>query len=414
MRYAGPGATAQAERCMRCGNCQAVCPVYREERLESGVARGRLAAIRRLQAGELEPDDALYKRVFKCTLCMACEAHCPSGVRTQTAFLGAREALADRTPLFKGLVCRVLQGGPGDTARALKAARLVQRAAFATLGRDHLRPRLPLGLFFRRIIPQVAPRPLTAGPEVYRPAGRPRARVAFFTGCMLNYVYARTGRAVVQVLVGLGFEVVVPRGQHCCGTPLLAAGKTGAARELARYNVTLFSEVRADLVVTACASCGGALRHGFSDLTGAEEARALAEIACDFAMLIADGRLSTGFRGAVTYHHPCHLIRGQGVSEEPVALLEGLGGAQYVASADADSCCGGGGTFSLEYYGLARRIGARKVSAALKAGARALVTECPACVMHLTDCVHLAGAPLEVLHLADLLTLEGESAGCLT
>ena len=44
----------------------------------------------------------------------------------------------------------------------------------------------------------------------------------------------------------------------------------------------------------------------------------------------------------VTYHDPCHLKRGLGISEEPRQLIRDAG-YELVEMNDADACCGFGG-----------------------------------------------------------------------
>ncbi|MBS4024044.1 MAG: hypothetical protein KGZ96_00045 [Clostridia bacterium] len=49
-------------------------------------------------------------------------------------------------------------------------------------------------------------------------------KVAFFTGCVTNYIYTGVGQATINVLAKNRIDVVVPKTQHCCGAPILIHG----------------------------------------------------------------------------------------------------------------------------------------------------------------------------------------------
>ena len=55
--------------CMRCGMCQAVCPLYAETGRESDVARGKLALLDGLMHEMFKDPDGVFERLNKCLLC---------------------------------------------------------------------------------------------------------------------------------------------------------------------------------------------------------------------------------------------------------------------------------------------------------------------------------------------------------
>src|SRR5512147_584283 len=81
---------ADTEQCMKCGFCSYVCPVYQEERIEAGVARGKNELIKRLLSGELEINRDLADRLYKCTSCMACTESCPAKAPIPRLIVAAR------------------------------------------------------------------------------------------------------------------------------------------------------------------------------------------------------------------------------------------------------------------------------------------------------------------------------------
>ena len=405
----------QLARCIRCGTCRSVCPVFRETGNESATARGKVKLIDAVVRGQLELTPGLAERMSRCLLCKACASGCPSGVRTDELFLTARGALAERNGLpiakrlaFTGLGYRRL------FHLGLRMGAVFQRVAFreAPGGRGFV-PRVPLpsaGLHQRRVIPRLARKPLPVRLRGLAPLAKPRATVAFFPGCMLTYVYPEAGEAVVEVLRANGVEVVVPEALFCCGTPAFTSGDVAAGRHLAARNVATLAAQRCDAIVTGCASCGEALQHGYGLLVEDratrerwEELSGKVRDVSEYLALIGPSAPVGRVAARVTYHDPCHLVRGMGVSREPRELLRSIPGVELIELKDAARCCGSGGTFSLAHYELSRAINDAKLDDAEKTGAEILVTGCPACRMHITDGLVQRGSGMQVVHTAELV-----------
>ena len=62
----------------------------------------------------------------------------------------------------------------------------------------------------------------------------------------------------------------------------------------------------------------------------------------------------------VTYHDPCHLVKGQKISAQPRNVLKAIPGVEYVELPGANDCCGGGGSFQVEHAETSRKITKRK------------------------------------------------------
>ena len=75
--------------CMRCGMCQAVCPLFAETGREADVARGKLALLDGLVQEMFQDPKGVNERLMRCLLCGACAASCPSGSATPGAGVGA-------------------------------------------------------------------------------------------------------------------------------------------------------------------------------------------------------------------------------------------------------------------------------------------------------------------------------------
>jgi glycolate oxidase iron-sulfur subunit len=401
----------EIQRCLKCGLCKSACPVYAEMLDESATARGRIAIAEALREGGLSLSALVSDRLSKCLNCKACMEVCPSGIKVDEIVLAARAEIfrKGRFPFLKKLIFRNLLKRGRLLPPVGRAVAFIERKILRNLPPSSpYRVLLPLVKLDRdRRLPIFAERAFAEElPEVISPKAPARMRVGFFTGCATDLIYTGVGRAVVRALVGEGIEVVVPRDQGCCGVPVYTAGDRETGQGLARRNVEAFAKHKVDAIVTACASCGLALKRDYEGMLGLGHEPLGAKV-YDFAEFLAKHSklkyAATGQAAAkVTYHYPCHLNRGQGIKEAPRKLLGALPNVDFVEMEQADRCCGGAGTFSLSHYDLAKAIGTRKANSIAASGAEVVATSCPSCMMQLADMLGRNGLPQRVVHLAEL------------
>src|SRR3990172_2564645 len=403
-------------RCIKCGNCQPVCPTYIETRDESMVARGRLALSEAVVEGRLGLTDGLMERVSKCLSCMACSESCPTGVDVVKLLTAVRSQVVEDKGLdpISKVVLRVI----------LKNNRLLSFTAKLMGLSVRLYNFLPSdGIFGRiipftkngikRVIPPFGGRHLRKGlPEVLK-VEKPKMRVAFYTGGMTDMVYQDVGRGIISVLKKLNIEIVLPQGQACCGAPAYYMGDRKTALELAKSNIEVFKDLKVDAIITCCATCGTMLKEVYPLLLD-KDAKEVSDKTVDIQKFIAD-RLENiipphpplikgGKRGfKVTYHDPCHLKRGQGVVSAPREILKSIPGIEYIEMKDADRCCGGSGTFSLKYYDFSMAIGKYKAEKIRESSADIVATDCPSCQMQLVDILNRYGVKAKVVHTVQLI-----------
>jgi glycolate oxidase iron-sulfur subunit len=407
--------------CMKCGFCMSACPVYREELVESSVARGRNALVKGLLKGEIDFTPELAERLDKCTLCKTCTANCPAGVNIPSVVVAARaDQFRKRGLTFPYNVIyrsvlprRVLFG------RTVKLAAAAQKLFFPK-GDGTLR-HLPLflsGMGKGRQIPEVAGRFLrqtVPAVNLLPKDTEVKVRAGYMTGCMTDFVFPELGRKIIAFLTRQGVEVVVPREQGCCGAPVyLGAGDFETGRKMADANVKAFAGL--DYIVVDCATCGSAMRdysRYLADTPLREKDYALlakkvvhiTAFLVDILKLPAEEyRAVPAVQGkTVTWHDPCHLSRHMGVREQPRKILKSLKGVKYVEMAEADRCCGMAGGFSLHHYDLSSRIAERKVKNIIDSGADIVVSGCPGCEIQLMDALARRKLPVKVMHIMELL-----------
>jgi glycolate oxidase iron-sulfur subunit len=404
-------------QCSKCGGCQAVCPLYGETQAEPYVARGKIFLIKNYLEGKVELSPKMKEIMSLCLLCKACVENCPNKVPVDQLVLAARREIAKERGISfvkKNVFQHLLQNN-GRLSLAARMGFLYQHSGVQGLVRKSGLLKLISPDLAKKegLLPGMARHPFRQQASKLVACSRPRIRVAYYTGCLTNYVYPGTGLAVLDVLGRNGAEVVIPE-QWCCGIPALASGDEASAVALAHRNIEVFQKAGVDAIVTDCASCGNML-HDYADLIGTSEARIFADKVLDFSQLLDDAiDFRPGTREVpvvATYHDPCHLRRGQGVHTAPRKLIRAVPGLEFREMNEADWCCGAAGSFNLTYYDLSTRIGKRKAENIRKTGAGLVVTGCPSCIMQIDHVLRLEQSPVRVMHLAELLSMTYEKRG---
>ena len=234
--------------------------------------------------------------------------------------------------------------------------------------------------------------------------------MALLSGCVMPALFGATNQATVKVLRHNGCDVLVPKNQTCCGALLLHNGAKAAALDLARRNIEVFSSLELDALIINAAGCGAVMKE-YGDLFKGEllyhdKAERLAAKMKDVAEFLGGIPLKTPtreVRAKVTYHDACHLAHGQGVREQPRALLQTIPGLQLTDLHESDWCCGSAGTYNLTEPEMARRLLNRKVDNIQATEADLVVTGNPGCLMQIRAGLLQRGLPIKAMHTIDLL-----------
>ena len=402
----------EAYQCGKCGLCLAACPVYRVTREETAAPRAKIHLIRSYAEGRLPATDRMQDKLECCLMCGSCTAMCPGGVHHDVLFMRMRNEMAVRrgqSPEMKALGVIL----PRESRR-----RLVARAA--RLGTSGLVQRIIGRMRIGNIPVENFPTPNRIPfrdqvPVVISPDGPARGTVTYFTGCATHHVFEKTGHAVVGVLRRMGYRVLIPAGQECCGLPLFFHGDIQRSEDSIRANIDVLAQADCDAVVVDCATCGSALGRVYPRLMkemGLPEARVrrLAEKVRDIGEFILENfdslepLLDPGRpRLRVTYHLPCHL-RNHGQGEAMVeTLIERLPHVDYRRASDRDACCGGGGMFFNTYPEISKRMADAKIQNAAATGARIWATGCPGCRVQLSGNLPRKGM-LELCHPVEVVS----------
>jgi len=346
-----------------------------------------------------------------CLGCLACVSSCPSGVRYDRLIEATREEVERVHPrsrterAFREAVfalfpyperLRALRG-PLRLYQWLRLGRLVQpvlaRLSPVLAAMESLAP--PLGRA-RRLPERVAAR------------GERRATVGMLTGCVQREFFPQVNSATARVLAMEGCDVLIPRGQGCCGALSLHSGRADEAKAFARATIAAFESV--DAVVVNSAGCGSAMKE-YAELLAdepewADRAEALSARTKDFSeFLVALGPRAERHPLEVTaaYHDACHLAHGQGIRVQPRSLLAGIPGLELREVADPDVCCGSAGTYNLFQPEAAAELGDRKAANVAATGAGLLVAANPGCTLQIATALRRRGMEIAVAHPAQVL-----------
>ncbi len=409
----------QMVACMKCGMCQAVCPVFAETMQEADVTRGKIALLEKLAHEMVKDPDQVNEKLNRCLLCGSCAANCPSGVKIMDIFMKARVIVTTykglsqtKKMIFKGLLTRpklfnlLTEVSAKFQSPFTKIADQASGAASCAM----LNP-----LIGERTFMPLAKRPFRKDyPKMDTPRGTSGLKVAFYPGCVVDKMFPQVGHAAIKVLEHHGVGIFLPKGQACCGIPTLASGDADTFIDLMKQNVKAFDDGNFDYLVTPCATCTATIHETWIKMIDSEDpvfrekVKAIADKTMDINAFLVDivgvktPSESTAGGKVVTYHDPCHLSKSLGVKAQPRALLKGNDAYEFKEMNEADRCCGCGGSFNLFHYDLSKSIGERKAGNVRDAGAQVAATGCPACMMQLSDMLAQTGGGVEVKHVLEI------------
>ncbi|MFD2706100.1 (Fe-S)-binding protein [Salibacterium lacus] len=410
--------------CVQCGYCLPACPTYETMEKETHSPRGRINLIKMVAEGKASLDD-LKEPIEKCLGCMACTTVCPTDVQYGDLLEAAKETLekhetktkAQRKTedfLFGSFFPSASWMNRLGHATWLYQASGMQKAA-RTLRLTSMAP-LHLGEFEQLVPAQPSPKERKARSRRVKPDGVSVAKVAFFTGCVMDSVFFRTNQNTVELLRLSGAEVILPENQTCCGALHAHAGKIDMAKEQAAANIQAFEEEDVDYIVNNAGGCGARLieyDHMFEEGTEWHD-RALAFTAkvkdISEVLVELDGlEFSKEVSKTITYQPSCHMTNVQRVTTPPRQLMESIPGLTLKEMNNPDFCCGSAGIYNIVNYEDAMDILDVKMKDVNETAPECIVTTNPGCLLQMKLGVEREkqGDAMEAVHLADLLMEAG-------
>ncbi|WP_227764645.1 (Fe-S)-binding protein [Zhaonella formicivorans] len=406
----------QLKKCVRCGQCRAVCPIFKEIGTETAAPRGHVFLVQKLRDKELIPSSKVADRANRCLLCESCSSECPSGIKVHEMVAAARDYLADyQSKPLKRFLLRSIWAHPERLNLFLRLAYGYQKFGLQSLAQKTGLVKLLAGELAQSeaLLGNLPPKSALSFLGHHIPAqGTKKLKVGYFLGCATNHFSPEVALAAVKVLTRNGCEVIIPEGLKCCGLPNYANGDMDLAKTLARENIEAFSQAQVDFIITDCASCSsvlkGPLYKEWQDADMIEKAQAFQAKVLDLNIFLLEkitlnGSFAVLAPTIITYHDPCHLAKAQKVYAQPRQLLSMIPGVEIREMNNPDQCCGGAGTFSFFNYDLSMKILDRKMKSIKETGAQIIATSCPACTMQLRHGLKRHQLKGKVMHPVELL-----------
>lgn len=336
-------------KCVRCGTCRSVCPVFEETGWESKNTRGRILIMKSLMNG-CRPDADVLDSLNTCTTCGICIENCPAGVNPVNLVEDARKELVSEgvmTDLQALLNENVMESGNTFGEDADRLAWLRNKSLL-----------------------------------------KEKADYVYFVGCLNSYRYTETAEKTFKILSRFG-ATILP-AEQCCGSPLLRTGFD--ASRLMEANIRQIEEIGATTIITGCAGCYTTLKNNYPRRF---EVLSVPEFLAEHLSELNLKRLDL----TVTYHDPCHLGRMNKVYDQPRKVIKAICNLKEMKTNRKNArCCGGGGGVRAGYKDLSLQMAKRRLED-VPPGVDCIVTCCPMCIRNLGD----AGA--KVVDLVELVEM---------
>lgn len=369
--------------CTECGRCTEHCPAAatgkvldpRELTLRLRArlngAPGGVSDKNCFMVSPLVPAVIAPEALWACTNCGACEEQCPVAVRYIGSIVDMRRDLL----LMRGEAPIALQRLFDGVERQRNPWNLPreQRANWAE----------GLGVKLLKDVSKV--------------------EYLYWVGCAASY----DGRAqsVARALVRLMNRAnvtfaILGAEESCTGDAARRAGNELLFLQLAQENIALLNRYQAEgrfsRIITACPHCLTTLSHDYGELGGHYDVLAHC-VAIE--QWVVEGRLALESRSEerLTYHDPCTLARGAGITQAPRRLIAELSGVVFVEPTQCGrhtSCCGAGGAQMWLEEPNAPRINLRRTQELCENAVQRIVSACPFCLTMMSDAARqLPGEP---------------------
>lgn len=233
-------------------------------------------------------------------------------------------------------------------------------------------------------------------------------RVALFVPCYVDQFYPQVAVATLELLEGLGIEVVVPKDQTCCGQPMANSGFahiTSSCDQNFHQNFDGF-----DYIVGPSGSCILHLKEHHPNPKIRESVFEICEFLVDILKVKS---LTAHFPHRIGLHQSCHGQRGLHLSsmtelnEKPFSkltyLLDMVSGLSYKYPKRADECCGFGGTFCVTEEAVSVRMGEDRILEHQANEVEYIVGADTSCLMHMEGILRRQGSKTKVKHIVEIL-----------
>ncbi|ARI76150.1 (Fe-S)-binding protein [Halobacillus mangrovi] len=406
--------------CVQCGYCLPACPTYETMERETHSPRGRINLVKMVAEGKATVND-LESPIEKCLGCMACTTVCPTNVQYGEILEGTKEVIDEQKEKTKRrqqmerflfdefFPSKNWMDTLGDASWFYQKSGLqtmAQRTGASKIAPLHIEE-------FEKVLPEMpSPKRRRDRAKRYIRKRPSTAKVAFFTGCIMDSVFFYSNENTIELLLRSGAEVLIPEEQSCCGALHAHTGKKESAKELAKQNIDAFEKENVDYIINNAGGCGAKLveyDHLFEKGTEwhqravrfVEKVKDISEVLVDLDHLDFQKPLNK----TVTYQPSCHMTNVQGVTDAPLELIKKIPGVQLKELDRPDFCCGSAGIYNVVNYEESMDILDVKMEDVCGVAPEGIVTSNPGCLLQMKLGVEREGLndKSDAVHLVDLL-----------
>ncbi|MCI0655281.1 MAG: (Fe-S)-binding protein [Methylococcaceae bacterium] len=389
---------ADTDLCVKCGLCVSHCPTYRKTLDENESPRGRISLIQAWSTGDLDDTPALRRHLDNCLLCRTCESVCPARVPYSKLVDNFRSAAGKgkESIAVKGLsaLSRMILPNKRLSGIAARVARTVRSSKLVPL----LSGQFPAAHRLQSLLEDINPRSTRTA---FHPTLFPKQGLAgLFSGCTGDLFDAATIDAAIRVLNQLGYDVLIPSKQNCCGALHLHSGDAVRAAGLAAGNLRAFEQAEFDVIVTLASGCGAMLKEYPAYFPDSEN---FSPKIIDIGELVYRSECFSRIRlealaADILIHSPCSLANVLKSAEAPRKLIEAIPNARVSPLDHSLGCCGAAGNYMLEHPQMADALRQDLLDIIAEKKPDYLLTSNVGCALHLRSGLRQQGIATEVLH----------------
>ncbi|MFQ5832644.1 MAG: (Fe-S)-binding protein [Candidatus Thorarchaeota archaeon] len=348
--------------CARCGFCTFVCPAYLDTLWDSQSPRGKLFQLRTLIKNNKTIPKDFANRIFKCSLCGACQEICQANIPLLRFWQKTREEIG-QLDLWPEIV-KYIDSSLQSTQNIMEMDpydRILWTDGVADIAEDHMQK---------------------------------EAEVGYFAGCNISFkgTMAHLGENTVKLFQKAGVDfTILGEDEFCCGNPYFVVGGFEKSKRLAGHNLDQFRRLGVKTIVFNCPGCHRAFSEEYPRLLGKDVGDLEFLTFSEFVLRMLEQNkieFKKSYQQKVTWHDPCELGRHQGIYEPARQVLQSIPRLELVEmkhTGPKARCCGGGGLLKGTEPVASVRISVRRIEMAEKTGANILASECPSCLMSFSD-----------------------------
>ncbi len=351
----------------RCGFCRENCPVYSELRYEAYSCRGKMLIARGLIEGTIEPNNQLVDCVSSCTTCGYCLYRCA----------------LNNIDVIESLRADLIKMGYENKYHRISVKNILEFNNPFKESKDK-RAKWADGLLITKHSP-----------------------ILFFAGCVYPYQQPERLKKIFESLLKAGLNMnYLGEQENCCGTLLATTGYREHFNELALKNIKLMTEIKINQIITPCPGCYKILnRYTKLDSNFSPSILHYTEV---ITKLLEEKKIKfqKEINMKITWHDPCDLARHMRIIEEPRKILGSIPGIILLEMENnryEAKCCGAGGGMLSSNADLSMDIASKRLEAAEKTGADALVTMCPTCESTFERVIRYNDSRLKLYDLGEII-----------